>query len=181
MSQIDTINFQLRDIYWELVAYANSIDFEPICEFKLFNSDEIIPWEKLNSSGIYLVEIKNDLKHSNFQDWVTSFREVWEDPRYKGNFVSNLRKIRISRHSNLKEWIPLYIGKSKKIGGRVNEHLHKEMGTRTFAMKLKARDNINDEVFRLSIIKFPLENYDWVAPVFERTLRDRINPIIGRQ
>jgi len=181
MTPIDIINVKLNELYIELISYASSIEFVPVCEFNLENSNERMQLEKLDSSGLYLIEIKNDLKHSNFLDWVANFKETWENARYKGGSVSNLIKKRISRHSELNEWIPLYIGKSKKIGVRISEHLYKPLEKGTFAMKLKARGDLINEVFRLSVINFPLENYDWVAPVFEKTLRDRINPIIGRQ
>ena len=95
--------------------------------------------------------------------------------------MSNLRKVRINQHTELKELIPMYIGKSKQIGGRVRQHIYKELGKPTFALKLNARENMRNKTFRLNVIRVPPENYDWVMPVIEKTLRNRINPIIGRQ
>lgn len=67
------------------------------------------------------------------------------------------------------------------MGGRVKEHIFKELGKNTFALKLMERTNLKNETFRLSTIKLEVENYDWIVPVIENSLRNRINPIIGRQ
>lgn len=181
MSQLETINTKLQELNIELTSYADSLEFEQICEFNLENCSTTIPWNDLVFSGIYLFEIKNDLKFQDFPSWVANFRIKWEDLQYKPHFVSNLRKIRIGMHTELKEWIPIYIGKSKLIGGRVHQHIYKELGKPTFALKLNARENMKKETFRLSVIKVTPQNYDWVMPVFEKTLRNKINPIIGRQ
>ena len=172
---------KLKEINSELIEYANLLEFEKICEFDMQNCHSEIPWKELEYSGIYFIEIKNDLKFSDFTSWVTNFREEWEDSKYKTHFVSNLRKKRINTHKELNEWIPIYIGKSKKISGRIHEHIYKELGKPTFALKINARENIKKEKFRLSVIKVSTENYDWVLPLFEKTLRNKINPIIGRQ
>ena len=44
-----------------------------------------------------------------------------------------------------------------------------------------ARKNLKDETFRLSAIKIEVENYDAIVPRIEWQLRNRINPIIGKQ
>ncbi len=181
MDKLETINVKLKELKSELISLANLIDFDPICEFNLENCAITIPWKDIMFSGIYLIEIKNDLKYNDFTSWVNNFRDEWEDPKYKKHFVSNLRKVRISKHSELKEWIPIYIGKSKQIGGRIYQHIYKELGKPTFALKLNERENMKKNTFRFSAIKVPHENYDWVMPVFEKTLRNKINPIIGRQ
>lgn len=181
MNQLDRINIKLQELNNELVSYAESLEFEKICEFQLEDCGTIIPWNEIVFSGVYLIEIKNDFKHSDFSSWVDNFREKWEDLRYKPHFVSNLRKVRINKHSELNDWIPIYIGKSRQIGGRIHQHIYKELGKPTFALKLYARENMKEEVFRLSVIRVDSQNYDWVMPVFEKTLRNKINPIIGRQ
>lgn len=181
MDKLEAINVKLKELNAELISLANSINFEPICEFNLENCSTVIPWKDILFSGVYLIEIKNDLKFNDFTSWVNNFRQEWEDPRYKTHFVSNLRKVRIESHSELKEWIPIYIGKSKQIGGRIHQHIYKELGKPTFALKLNERENMKDKTFRFSAIKVTSENYDWVMPVFEKTLRNKINPIIGRQ
>ena len=75
----------------------------------------------------------------------------------------------------------MYIGKSKKISSRIHQHIYKEIEKTTFALKLNAREHTKKEIFKLSVIKIPSENYDWIVPTLERSLRDKINPIIGKQ
>lgn len=181
MDQLEAINSKLRELNNEVVLFANSLEFEPVCEFNIENCSTDVPWNDLEFSGIYLIEIKNDLKFNDFASWVNNFRGEWEKELYKLNFVPNLRKVRVSAHKELKEWVPLYIGKSKSIRGRVHQHIFKELKKPTFALKLNARENMKKETFRLSAIKVSHQNYDWVMPVVEKTLRNRINPIIGRQ
>lgn len=181
MNQLERIDVKLKVLNSELISLANSIEIEQICEFNMENCGAAIPWNDIVFSGVYLIEIKNDSKFSDFASWLSNFREEWEDPKYKTHFVSNLRKVRIAKHSELKEWIPIYIGKSKQIASRVHQHIYKELGKPTFALKLNSRENMKKYTFRLSAINVASENYDWVMPVFEKTLRDKINPIIGRQ
>ena len=180
MKQLESINTKLKNINAELIEFANSLELEFVCEFNMENCNEI-PWENINCKGIYFIEIKNNYLFEDFKTWAENFRKEWEDEMYKKKFVPNLKKIRINKLSELNEWIPLYIGKSKKIKSRVYEHIHKELGKPTFALKLNSRQHIKKETFRLSILKVDTENYDWVMPVFEKTLRDKLNPIIGRQ
>lgn len=181
MDQLSQINTKLQELNAELICYANGLEFQEICEFKLESCGTTIPWNYIVFSGIYFIEIRNDSDIETFPAWIDYFRAEWEHEDYKRHFVSNLRKVRINQHNELKEWIPMYIGKSKQIGGRIHQHIYKELGKPTFALKLNARQNMRDKTFRLSVIKVPHENYDWVMPVIEKTLRNKFNPIIGRQ
>lgn len=153
-----------------------------ICEFKL-NKIHIpeIPWGTLKYPGIYLIEIKNDKKFSSFESWVVNFKNEWEDEKYLKCFTPNLKKKRIKQHTNLEEWIPIYIGKSKKIEGRIHEHIFKELHKTTFALKLNARENLENDKFRLKTIKCEVDNYDLIVPIIESQLRNKINPLIGKQ
>ena len=64
---------------------------------------------------------------------------------------------------------------------RITEHIHQVKDRRTFSMKLKARTNLHGNVLRVSWIPLDVVNYDMIAPAIESMLRDRINPILGRQ
>lgn len=181
MNTLEAINTKLKEINTELILYADTIEFQQICEFNLESCSTIIPWKNIVYSGIYFIEIKNNSELETFSAWIDYFRAEWEHEDYKRHFVSNLRKVRISQHTELKDWIPIYIGKSKQIGSRIHQHIYKELGKPTFALKLNARENMRDKIFRLSTVQIPSENYDWVMPVIEKTLRNKYNPIIGRQ
>lgn len=178
---LDEIETQLLEINKNLKEYAKTLEFVELCEFTIENCEETIPWEAIDCSGLYLIEIKNNTKHNTFKEWITDFQILWEDRNYKYKFVPNIKKMRIRTHSELTDYIPMYIGKSKRIKGRVYEHIFKDINKTTFALKLKARENIKNETFRLSFLRVDTNNYDWIVPVIERTLRNKINPIIGKQ
>ena len=171
--QLTTLNNQLTEI-------ASNLKFEPVCEFDMATAKEI-PWEKIRSKGIYLVEIQNDSDHSSFNDWVQEFQTEWEMKEYKMRFVPNLKKKRIKMHSELKEWMPIYLGKSRNIEKRIHEHIFIDLKRNTFALKLNSRDNMRDKKFRLSVLRVETANYDWVVPKLEKYFRDKINPLIGKQ
>jgi hypothetical protein len=40
---------------------------------------------------------------------------------------------------------------------------------------------MSDRQFRLFTIPLNVQNYDLIAPSLERELRDRLNPIVGKQ
>lgn len=95
-----------------------------------------------------------------------------------------MKYIRIKSHTPVKlnQWIPLYIGKSKNISKRLQEHVFsKDMNAKTYALKLSHRKNLMGKSFRITAIEVNVKNYDLILPVLESTLRNRINPIIGRQ
>ena len=161
---------------------TEKLEFQEIIQFILNDeAKQAIPWGDIEYSGIYLIEIKNCNKFSNFNDWVENFRTKWHDLKYLKNFTPNIKQKRVDAHKQLGEWIPIYIGKSKNIRERVNGHIFKDLYKTTFAMKLFARENLKDETFRLSTIRIEITNYDAIIPIVESQLRDKINPLIGRQ
>jgi hypothetical protein len=178
LNQIDNeINKQLELLKEEVKL----IDLKEICEFKLEEAAQKIPWNDLVHKGIYLFEIKNDNRFTDFSSWIDDFKAGWESDEYKRNFTPNIKKIRINAHKELNEWIPIYIGKSRNIGSRIHGHIYKELHKTTFALKLMARTNLKDQTFRLKTIQIDVHNYDTIVPKIEWQLRNRINPIIGKQ
>lgn len=132
--------------------------------------------------GIYKIDIKTT-GFANFQEWFDSFELAWKDPAYVRKFTPNPKEKRVSKHrsDHLAEWIPLYLGKSKRISKRVGEHVNLTMEKPTTALKLNARANMNLNNFRFSTIKIEVANYDLIMPQLESFLRDKHNPILGRQ
>ena len=175
---LESIDHKLSQLNDELTTYIESIDFIPLVDFTL-DTTELIPWEKIKCSGIYMLEIINDRKFVDFTDWVTHFRKEWENEDYKA--VPGLKKIRIKEHKELGDCIPLYIGKSKNIKGRIKGHIFLGIEQKTFALKLNARKNMKTVTFRLSYIPINANNYDWIVPKVESNLRNKYNPIVGRQ
>jgi len=182
MTEIEKIDKAITINVKALEKEVEKITFNEICEFKLNNVHiPEIPWGTLKYSGIYLIEIKNNGKYSSFESWICDFKTKWEDEKYLKCFTPNLKKKRIKEHADLGKWIPIYIGKSKKIEGRIHEHLFKGLHKTTFALKLNARENLHKDKFRLKTIKCDVDNYDVVLPIIESQLRNKINPLIGKQ
>ena len=178
IEQVDKdITIQLEKIK----EIGEKLQFEVVCEFLVKEEIEEIPWEELKHQGLYLFEVKIDRKHSNFQKWLDDFKSKWEDPKYLKSSTPSFKKKRINSHSELKDWIPLYLGKSKNIKTRLKSHIFKELNKPTYAMKLLARENLRNQIFRLSIIRLDVKNYDTILPLIESQLRNRINPLIGKQ
>ncbi|MCU0421632.1 MAG: hypothetical protein MUC81_02385 [Bacteroidia bacterium] len=177
---METIDKKIQELNNEIENISKSLRFAEAFEFSM-SSFENIPWEKMNCQGLYFIEIKNDNKYSTFKEWIDNFCEVWLDSRYEKKFTSNPKKMRIGKHSELKEWFPLYIGKSKKIKNRVLEHIHLELHKPTFGLKLKVRENMQEAIYRVSYLNIQTANYDWIMPRLEKSLRDFYNPIVGRQ
>jgi hypothetical protein len=178
LQKIDSeINKQLELLKEEVKL----IDLEDICEFKLDDAGDKIPWDDLVYKGIYLFEIKNDNRFTDFKEWINDFKEIWETDDYRYKFTPNTKKLRIKAHKDLNDWIPIYIGKSRNVGSRIHGHIYKELNKTTFALKLLARTNLKNQTFRLKAIKVDVHNYDSIVPKIEWQLRNRINPIIGKQ
>jgi hypothetical protein len=151
----------LKKIDQELTAQLSrvrdaveSMQFSVACEFELTDESlNEIPWETIQCSGIYFIEIKNCNRHTSFDSWVNEFRTDWTNDKYKKWFVPNPKKFRIGKHSELTNWIPLHIGKSKNISKRLHEHIFLGLDQPTYALKLKSRDHLKTGRFRLSAIK----------------------------
>lgn len=183
MKTLNEIDIELSDIFKSYDNIVNELTFETIGTFTTEDFQKKSDLLKdLDYQGIYLIEIKNRTNLNTFDEWILEFQKIWVEHK---EFTPSIKKKRISVHSsltsNLNEWIPLYIGKSKKINKRVEKHIFKEINKTTYALKLKARGNLDKETFRLKTIKLDVTNYDSILPIIERILRDQINPIIGKQ
>lgn len=178
---IEQIDKDITVLLEEIKEIGKGLKFEDVCEFQIKKEIVEIPWEDLKHQGLYLIEVKNDNKHVNFQDWLNEFKSKWEDPKYIRSFTPNFKKKRIITHTDLKDWMPLYLGKSRNIRTRIRSHIFKELHKPTFAMKLLARENLKGHTFRLSKIRLDVINYDTILPKIENQLRNRINPLIGKQ
>ncbi|MEJ8599089.1 hypothetical protein JSO61_009125 [Riemerella anatipestifer] len=180
MEALQSINLKLDQIKIELENFVENLELTEICNFNMENCGDI-PWDLIKFQGIYFIEIQIRNKELTFDEWLQNFKNDWEDERYKRKFVPNIKLKRIRKHKELDEWIPLYLGKSKNISSRIFQHIYKDINKTTFALKLRARENIWKENFRLSVIEVNSDSYDWVVPVIERKLRDKLNPILGKQ
>lgn len=153
---------------------------EFVCTFNVLEGLKI-DYKDLNYQGIYFIELKVNDRDFSYEEWIVDFKSKWEDVRFLKKFTPNTKKKRIKMHSEVREWMPLYLGKSKNIGDRLNGHINQPLHKSTFALKLAARDNLGNPQYRVSTLKVPVSNYDLIAPQIEKSFRDRYNPLVGKQ
>jgi hypothetical protein len=162
-----------------LKQVAENLQFESIKEFELTGNLYDICDSTYNRKGVYFFEIKNNEKLTDPSNWILNFTTLWKGVNF--SWTPGIKKKRLNTHKTLSEWIPLYIGKSKKTGGRINEHIIQNASKNTFSMKLKARTNLYGQLFRVGWIPLEVENYDMIVPAIEILLRNKYNPIVGKQ
>ena len=168
----------------------------PLIEKLEFGNDGAIEFE-LNDSvgpicnnhryeGIYFFEVKMPISKNEEKKPIESLNEfvsLWKDPAYHMRWTPGIKQSRLVAHQQMVPdgWVPLYIGKSRNVGKRVNDHITMDLEKTVFAMKLKARKNLYAHMFRVRFIKIDVIHYDMIVPYVERELRNRLNPIAGKQ
>jgi hypothetical protein len=179
MEKLSEIDKNLKNQYDELVQCLKTIEFEVQFDIELEKNIDLEKTKNLNFSGIYLFEVFIEKKDK--EDWVSDFVKKWEDDLFKRHWTPNTKKKRLKQQQDAKEWMPIYLGKCRNVGKRINEHFTLDLYKQTTAMKLLARENLHGYKFRISTIKIDVFTYDWIVPIAERELRNRYNPILGRQ
>lgn len=143
----------------------------------LFNNEK--------KQGVYLFELNLDspnLVGTKRKAKIINFAEDWSNKKHAPLFSSSVIKKRLQLRANFNEqWLPLYIGKNKNVYKRIVEHIDLSATKNTYAMKLKERTNLHGLEFRVSIIEIEVQNYDFIVPHVERSLREVYNPLIGKQ
>jgi hypothetical protein len=168
---------QLKSVFETFEELAGQVELQVVGDLKndMLIREQVYP-------GIYLIEMETTTEHAGINEWVNWFKAEWDHERYAKKFVPTTKKKRINGHVALKQWMPVYLGKSKRIAGRVIEHVYLELEKPTFAMKLRARgDFFTNNSFRLSTVHIDIAHYDLIMPMVERSLRRRLNPIVGKQ
>jgi hypothetical protein len=174
---LSKIDKQLQTVLTEFSSLAKQIEFQDVC---LLSDRKTI--EQQCYPGIYKIDIKVDSRFSGFKDWIDWFEPAWDIPALAKKFTPTTKLKRIKKHNELKEWMPVYLGKSKRIAGRVIEHIELGLDKPTFAMKLRERGAFFfNNTFRLSAVRVEVANYDLLVPMLERAFRDQVNPIVGKQ
>jgi hypothetical protein len=176
MERIRQIDSHLSQIFHGFDGIAHSLRFEMLGD--LLTAD----LAKIQFRGLYLIEVCSTAQGmTSIDDWMAYFRTAWDQGDFKRSYVPSYQKARMLKHTALNDWMPLYLGKSEKIGKRVHEHMHLAKEKRTFALKLHARNLLNTNAFRLSILPLTVNNYDVIAPRLEAAVRRKLHPLIGRQ
>lgn len=176
MEAIQKLDQKLTCIFKGFDKQAQALAFQVICEL---NNEHVIAQQKY--PGLYRIDIRSTEPYRDFAEWVSWFNSEWVRDEYERKHTPNPKKKRIAAHSELKEWVPLYLGKSRDIASRVWEHINLKLEQPTTAMKLKERVNLAGHRFRLSTLRVDVDNYDLIMPKLESAFRDIYNPILGRQ
>ncbi len=171
------VDRQLNAVLSEFKEVAKQIKFRNVCD--LSEREKI---SEQRYSGVYRIDIKVDGQFSTFEDWMRWFKPAWDIPELRKKFTPTTKLKRIKKHKRLRKWMPIYIGKHRRIDQRVFEHINLGPKKRTFALKLRARGKFfSNNTFRLCTVRINVTNYDLLVPILERELRDRENPLVGRQ
>jgi hypothetical protein len=136
---------------------------------------------EFRDAGIYLIELKVPPRSVNFSRWLQRFRADFNKPEHRQSWVPTPKEMRITAHTQLKPWMPIYVGKAQRVGARLKEHIHLRLDAKTTALKLVARELWEPYTFRVQMIPLTVRNYDLIAPRLEAAIRDHLNPLLGRQ
>jgi len=188
LSKIDeAVSQKLRS----LDRLINNMDFEEVGEFEITESVDKSLFVDIPKMGIYFFEIRIPIEvrnSKNWSEWSSEFATTWDNTKRDNGTKYKSPKTyakRINSHKELKEWVPLYIGKSKEMWndskGRIDEHFNHSPAASTYSLKLCARNYLQNKTIRLSVIPFNVTSYDAIAPRIESKKRDELNPIIGKQ
>src|SRR5437899_2360799 len=93
---------------------ADGVTFEYICSLSDIQRIAVQTYP-----GIYLIEIKTPGPRNKLEHWRAELELQWNDPVLKPRFTPSTKNKRMNAHNRLETWMPLYIGKSKKIWHRI--------------------------------------------------------------
>ncbi len=135
--------------------------------------------------GVYFFELKSpdDYRFGKKASTILqNIKKYWKHRSVRAMWSPGIKDSRVSVHKEFIDgWIPFYIGKSRYLEKRVREHVFQDRGKTSFGMKLKARKNLYGLEFRISYIKIDVKNYDMIVPYVESAMRNKYNPITGKQ
>jgi hypothetical protein len=176
VQRIHEIDRKLTRVFANFATIASELEFERVC--RLGSRGGL---DSLDCPGIYLIEIHSGSTQTDLKDWLATLKSTWDREEFRQCFVPTCKIGRMNAHSELQRWMPLYIGKSKRMKHRIEEHIDLPLAARTFALKLRERRLFESNKFQLKVLRLPVSNYDVIAPKLESALRKRFNPIVGKQ
>ncbi len=150
-----------------------------------------------NTHGIYMF-------WADFSKWVAgpcdslqalleSFEDKWNNkngcekcinfPQVYKTRVENLIKQNKGNEPVVAKDIPFYLGKAEKVAKRIKDHFNLEATNTTYALKLNARaESLKGIKFKVAWLPFDVSDDEYfVVSKIESLLRDKLNPIIGKQ
>lgn len=135
--------------------------------------------------GIYYFEVK--FPFNTFEE-LEKFGSKWGLPRGKKveknmprYFTKRAEKHKVAVKKGY--FIPFYLGKQNKIKERVANHINCPSTSTTFSLKLKQRPDLISELkFRIGYSIFNINNNGYFCiELIEKAIRNKLNPIIGKQ
>jgi len=181
MPDLNKIDSVLSKQFTLLSKEIKSMSFVDGPTFKLSEITDETSFPELDFPGIYLFEIKTDNTNVSFNSWVKNLKAEWESKKYLKKHTPKFADKRVKMHSDLNDWMPIYIGKSEHVGDRIHQHLFKKLTQSTSALKLMERENLKKYTFRVSTIEINVKNYPEIVTRVEQELRNKFNPVIGKQ
>lgn len=167
--------------YWEQLT--NELVLSEISEKikgnRVLVSENIIAPQKF---GIYVFFIKPENVYQDSE----SLMDVWNIESFRK--YPKVVKKRFNQCEALDGWFPFYIGKSEKLGTRINEHLNHHSQHATYGLKLKERTAfLKNNQIELGywtlpeMEKVPREIKQFIITNLEFRLRGKMKPWIGKQ
>lgn len=185
---ISDIDDNISQYILNLMTNLEHINFDNVnCKTFILSQNFLADDLKIQKKvqGVYFFELNIEselLKGSKSYTKIKNFAHEWSKKQHNSFFSSSVIKSRLNAKVNFNDkWLPLYLGKSKDISKRINEHIHLSPDKNTYSMKLKHRTNLEGLEFRISILPINVKNYDFIVPHIERILREKHSPIIGKQ
>lgn len=179
-TDIYKLDDELCSAVQEIETFAETLVFNRLHEFEVNSKLNEFNFDLFNFQGVYLFEVYDSAKMNG--KFIKEFCDLWTHPNYEKKATPSPKKKRIIHHiDGDNNWIPIYLGISKKVSQRIKAHILKKLHQRTFALKLRERENLYGIKMRLRTVELEVKNYDQILPIIERKLRDQINPIIGKQ
>lgn len=136
-----------------------------------------------NKPGIYVIYFKP--KSENMKvDWIQGFQDDWVNHNVNGfQHSPAIIQKRLKNKIPSDDWVPLYLGKSEKIGKRILDHIKLEANKKTFALKLIARKHKMQKYdFCIKYVSFDyFQGVQIPLRIWEEELRHRFEPVTGRQ
>jgi len=138
-----------------------------------------------DSAGIYLFWAKFAAYGKDLSDFQNKWKSANEVISYYPKFNKKRALQTITQYKS-NQYLPFYLGKSENIRSRVKQHVFLDGNKTTYALKLKAicekQTIIDQSLFFVSQLSFPFSNESYfLLNIVETELRNKLNPIIGKQ
>lgn len=171
----------------------NFIDssLEKLCgegiKYKVSDTEVAVPYD---GAGIYVFWASLDQTNKNNVNFIkkllVDFLDKWDEPVEEIKYFPKSNKTRMKKTLESFEsgnMIPFYLGKSKNVSKRIEQHLYLEPHKKTYSLKLSSRTQLLENVdFEITWLPLGVKSSEYfLVSRIEALLREHLNPIIGKQ